>query len=67
MLSTLLSSPLSSAWIWITSLDNINAFHFDLPCPYSYHHIPHAFRVDVQHVLCIPLVWLVVDPFDITA
>jgi len=63
---TLLSSP-PSAWIWITSLDYINDFHFDLPCPRSYHHVPHVFHVDIQHVLRIPLVQVVVNPFAIVA
>jgi hypothetical protein len=67
MFSTLPFSPPSSTWLWIISWDNINAFHFDLPCPRSYHHIPHPFCVDVQHVLHIPLVQLAVDPFDIIA
>jgi hypothetical protein len=63
---TLLFFPLSSAWAWIASLDIIDVFHIGLPRPYSYHQIPYVFGVKVQCVLRIPLVWLVVNPFNIT-
>jgi hypothetical protein len=67
MPSALPSSHPSSAWIWITSLDIIDVFHFGLPHPCSCYHIPYVFRVEVQCALCIHLVWLAVDPFDIIA
>jgi hypothetical protein len=63
---TLAFSLLFSAWTWIASLDIINSFHLGLPRPRSYHHIPYVVHVEVQCALHIPLVWLVVNPFDIT-
>jgi len=65
MLLTLPSLLLSSTWTWIASLNIINMFHLDLPHPRSYHHIPYAICVEVQHVLHIPLIWLAIDPNDI--
>jgi hypothetical protein len=66
MLSTLLFfHPL--AWTWIVSLDIIYTFHLGLPHPFSYHHIPYALHVKVQHVLHILLVWLVANPCNIAA
>jgi hypothetical protein len=62
----LLYSPPSSAWTWIASLYIINVFHLGLPCIRSYHHIPYALHVKVQHVLLILLAWLVIDPSNIT-
>ncbi len=61
-----LPSSLPSAWTWIASLYIIDVIHFGIPCPYSYHHIPYALHVEVQHDLHIPLVRLAIDPFDIT-
>jgi hypothetical protein len=63
-LAFLFSLPFS-AWTWITSLNIIDAFHFGLPRPHSYHHITYALCIEVQHVLHIPLARLVVDPFYI--
>jgi hypothetical protein len=65
MSSTLPSFPPPSVWTWITSLDIIDDFHFGLPCPHSYHHIPYVFLVKIQHVLQILLAWLTVDPSNI--
>jgi hypothetical protein len=45
-LALLYSFPFS-AWTWITSLDINNVFHFDLPRPHSYQHIPYALCVEV--------------------
>jgi hypothetical protein len=61
-----LPSSLPSTWTWIASLDIINVFHLGLARPRSYHHIPHVISIKVQCDLRIPLVWLVVDPSDIT-
>jgi hypothetical protein len=55
------------AWTWITSLNIIDAFHFGLSHPYSYHYIPYFFHVEVQHALCIPLVQLAINPSNIVA
>jgi hypothetical protein len=44
----------------------IDVFHLGLPRPCSYHHIPYALHVEVLRVLHIPLVQLVVNPFDLT-
>jgi hypothetical protein len=65
MPSTLSSSLPFSTWTWITSLDIIDVFYFGLPHPCSYHHIPYVFHVEVQLALWIPVVQLVVNPFDI--
>jgi hypothetical protein len=65
MPSALPSSHPSLAWTWITSLDTIDAFHLGLPRPCSYYHIPYVFHVEVQCALCIHLIWLVINPFDI--
>ncbi len=43
MPSTLPYFPPSLAWTWIASLDIIGIFHFGLPHPHSYHHIPYVF------------------------
>jgi hypothetical protein len=45
MSSTLPSSPPPSVYTWITSLDIIDDFHLDLPCPHLYHHIPYALSI----------------------
>jgi hypothetical protein len=66
MASTLPFSLPSSTWTWIALLYIIDAFHLDLPCPYSYHHIPYALCVEVQRALRIPLIRLVINPFIIT-
>ncbi len=60
--STLPSSPPLLTWTWIASLNIINTFHLGLSHPHSYHHIPYAFYIDVQHALHIPLIWLVSNP-----
>jgi hypothetical protein len=62
---TLQTSPLSLAWTRIASLNIIEVFHLGLRRPHSYRHISYVFRVKVQHVLRIPLIWLVVDSSDI--
>jgi hypothetical protein len=65
MLSTLLSFLPPSAWTWIASLYIIDAFHFSLLHIHSYHHTSYVFNGEVQCALRIPLIWLVVNPFDI--
>jgi len=62
---TLPCSAPSSTWAWIASIDIINVFHLGLSRPCFYHHIPYAFRVDVQQTLHIPLFQLTSDPSDV--
>jgi hypothetical protein len=54
MLLALLNFPPPFAWVWIATINIINAFHLGFSHPYSYHHISYPLHVNVQHTLHIP-------------
>jgi hypothetical protein len=58
---TLPRFPPFSAWTWITSTNIIDVFHLGLLHLHSYHQISYVHRINVQHVLHIPLSRLTFD------